>query len=217
MDLALILDYGNVLTLPQAPDVIAAMAARIDVAVDAFTAAYWQHRRGYDAGDYAAPDYWRRVLRSLGRRRGEPGGRTLLDWLTERDGDSWMRYRDEVWDLARDVRARGVRTAMLSNMGVELAEYIRRDRPLEAWFDAVVVSGEVRCVKPDRHIYRLCLARLDVEPPQALFVDDRADNIAAAARFGMRTVHFTGDGSMAELRAAVGKGAADSRPPANGR
>jgi FMN phosphatase YigB (HAD superfamily) len=60
-----------------------------------------------------------------------------------------MRYRDEVWDLTRNVRAKGVRTAMLSNMGVELGEYIRRDRPLEAWFDAVVVSGEFRCVKPD--------------------------------------------------------------------
>ena len=210
VNLALVLDYGNVLTLPQAPDLIAAMAARIDVAVDAFTTAYWRHRRGYDAGDYAAPDYWRRVLRSLGRRQGESVERTLLDWLTERDGDSWMRYRDEVWDLARDVRARGVRTAMLSNMGVELGEYIRRDRPLEAWFDAVVVSGEVRCVKPDPHIYRLCLARLDVEPAQALFVDDRADNIGAAARLGMRTVHFADDGSMAELREAVGHDAADS-------
>jgi epoxide hydrolase-like predicted phosphatase len=122
-----------------------------------------------------------------------------------------MRYRDEVWDLARDVRARGIRTAMLSNMGVELGEYNRRDRPLEAWFDAVVVSGEVHCVKPDPRIYRLCLARLEVEPAQALFVDDRADNIAAAARLGMRTVHFAHDGSMAELREAVGHDAADSR------
>jgi putative hydrolase of the HAD superfamily len=212
VNLALVLDYGNVLTLPQAPDVIAAMAARIDVAVDAFTTAYWRHRRGYDAGDYAAPDYWRRVLGSLGRRPGESDERMVLDWLTERDGDSWMRYRDEVWDLARDVRARGVRTAMLSNMGVELCEYIRRDRPLEAWFDAVVVSGEVHCVKPDLPIYRLCLARLNVEPAQAIFVDDRADNVAAAARLGMRTVHFTDNGSMAELREAVGYDAADSRP-----
>jgi len=201
MNLALVLDYGNVLTLPQAPDVITAMAARIDVAVDAFTTAYWRHRRGYDAGDYTAPDYWRRVLRSLGRRPGEFGERTLLDWLTERDGDSWMRYRDEVWDLARDVRARGVRTAMLSNMSVELGEYIRRDRSFEAWFGAVVVSGEVRCVKPDPQIYRLCLARLDVAPAQALFVDDRADNIAAAASLGMRTVQLRGrglDGGTAE-------------------
>jgi len=152
-----------------------------------------------------------RLRRSLGRRPGEFGERTLLDWLTERDGDSWMRYRDEVWDLARDVRARGVRTAMLSNMSVELGEYIRRDRSFEAWFGAVVVSGEVRCVKPDPQIYRLCLARLDVAPAQALFVDDRADNIAAAAWLGMRTVHFADEGSMAELRKAVGHDAADSR------
>jgi putative hydrolase of the HAD superfamily len=202
---ALILDYGNVLTLPQAPDVIQAMAARLDVTVEAFTAAYWAHRRGYDAGDYRAADYWRRVLDFLGRRPEPSGERPLVDWLVERDGDSWMRYRDEVWDLTRNARAGQVRTAMLSNMSVELADRIRRDRLLDAWFDAVVISGEVRRTKPDPRIYRLCLARLDVEPAHALFVDDRPDNVAAAARLGMRTVHFADDDPVTELRKALGQ------------
>lgn len=205
MDLALILDYGNVLTLPQAPDVVAAMAARAGASVEAFTAAYWEHRRGYDAGDVTAAEYWRRVLRSLGCPPEEDGGPELLDWLTARDGDSWMRYREEVWDLARAVRGRPVPTAMLSNMGVELARHIRRDRRLEDWFDVVIVSGEVRCLKPDARIYRLCLERLDLEPAQALFVDDRPENVAAAARLGMRTVHFAGDDPAADLREALAR------------
>lgn len=200
---ALILDYGNVLTMPQAPDVIHAMAARLGVTVEAFNAAYWEHRHGYDAGGYPAVEYWRRVLRSLGRRPEDPDERALLDWLNEHDGDSWMRYRDEVWDLARDVRALGVRTAMLTNMGAELADRIRRDRPLDRCFDVVVVSAEVRWVKPDPRIYRLCLEQLDVEPEQALFVDDRPDNVTAAAKLGMRTVHFGGADPVAELRKAL--------------
>ena len=200
---ALILDYGNVLTLPQALDVIQSMAARLNVTVDAFTAAYWEHRHGYDAGEYPALEYWRRVLGSLGRRPEESGERALLAWLADRDADSWMRYRGEVWDLARDVRARHVRTAMLTNMSAELAECLRRDRPLDQWFDVVVVSAEVRCVKPDPRLYRLCLQQLDVEPAQALFVDDRPENVAAAATLGMRTVYFAGDDPVAELRKAL--------------
>lgn len=201
---ALILDYGNVLTWPQSPEIIETMAARLGVTVGAFNAAYWEHRHGYDAGEYPAVDYWRRVLRSLGRRSDESGERALLDWLNERDGDSWMRYRDEVWDIARDVRARRARTAMLSNMGAQLADRIRRDRALDQWFDVVVVSAEVRCVKPDPRIYRLCLEQLDVESAQALFVDDRPDNVTAAAKLGMRTVHFAGADPVAELRKALG-------------
>ena len=200
---ALILDYGNVLTYPQARDVVEVMAARLGVGVEAFFAAYWEHRRPYDAEDYAAVEYWRRVLRSLGRRPEEPGEGTLLDWLTQRDGDSWMRYREETWNLARDARAGGVRTSMLSNMSVELYECIRRDRDLHEWFDVVIVSGDVRMTKPDPRIYRVCLDRLDAEPAECLFVDDRPENVSAAAALGMRTVHFAGEDPVAALRAAL--------------
>ena len=200
---ALILDYGNVLTLPQAPDVIETMAARLRVPVQAFTAAYWEHRHGYDGGECSVDEYWRRVLGSLGQRPEGSDERALLDWLADRDADSWMRYRGEVWDLARDVRAGHVRTAMLTNMSADLAARIRRDRPLDRWFDVVVVSAEVRRMKPDPRIYGLCLEQLDVEPQQALFVDDRPENVAAAARLGMRTVHFVGADPVADLRKAV--------------
>jgi putative hydrolase of the HAD superfamily len=200
---ALILDYGNVLTFPQPPDVIEAMAGRLDVPVDAFVRAYWQHRHGYDLGDYTDHDYWRRVLTSLGRRTGETGEPELLDWLTARDGESWMRYREDVWAIALGVRARQIRTAMLSNMSTELEACIRRARPLERWFDVVIVSGEVHSVKPEPRIYRLCLERLGLEPAQSLFVDDRPENVSAAIALGMRAVHFGGDGQIAVLRAAL--------------
>lgn len=205
----LILDYGRVLTYPQARDVIEAMAARLGVTVEAFSAAYWEHRRPYDAEDYTAVEYWRRVLRSLDRRPDEDDERTLLDWLTRRDGDSWMRYREETWDLAREVRASGIRTAMLSNMSVELYDCIRRDRDLHQWFDAVIISGDVRITKPDPRIYRLCLERVEAEPAECLFVDDRPENVSAASVLGMRIVHFVGDDPVKALRTAL----ADAQQP----
>lgn len=204
---ALILDYGRVLTYPQARDVIEAMATRLDVTAEAFSAAYWEHRRPYDAGDYPGVEYWRRVLRSLGRAPQDADEPALLDWLIRRDGDSWMRYRKETWDLARGVRGRGIRTAMLSNMGVELYECIRRDRDLTAWFDVVIVSGEVRSTKPDLPIYRLCLERVEAEPAECLFVDDRPENVSAAAALGMRTVYFEGDDPARALRTALAEAA----------
>jgi FMN phosphatase YigB (HAD superfamily) len=44
--------------------------------------------------------------------------------------------------------------------------------------------------KPDREIYELTCERLAISPSEAIFVDDNADNIAAARDFGMEVVHF---------------------------
>jgi HAD superfamily hydrolase (TIGR01509 family) len=92
---------------------------------------------------------------------------------------------------------------MLSNMSRDLEDAIRRDRPLEGWFDAVIVSAGVRLVKPDPMIYRLCLDRLGVDPAQAVFVDDRPENVDGAAAVGMETVHFGDDDGLAAVRAAL--------------
>ena len=46
-------------------------------------------------------------------------------------------------------------------------------------------------MKPNERIYRIALARLNVEPNEAVFVDDSSENIIAARDFGMAAVHFT--------------------------
>jgi putative hydrolase of the HAD superfamily len=80
---------------------------------------------------------------------------------------------------------------------------VRADRPLEALFDAVVVSCEFGLAKSDPAIYRLCLERLALPAAEVLFVDDQADNLAGAATVGLRTLHFEGPGALDRLRALV--------------
>jgi FMN phosphatase YigB (HAD superfamily) len=43
--------------------------------------------------------------------------------------------------------------------------------------------------KPDREIYELTCARMNIMPNEAVFLDDNAENIAAARAFGMKAVH----------------------------
>jgi putative hydrolase of the HAD superfamily len=198
----LILDYGNVLTHPQDQVWMGGAARRLDADVAAFRAAYWQHRHAYDA-DLTAAEYWDRVLAAS-----RPGAGALdagdLAWLIEADIASWSVDHDEVWALAAAFRRRGGRTAFLSNSGPEVMARVRARRPLEARFDAVVISCEVGLSKPDPRIYRLCLDRLGLSAPEALFVDDRADNIEGAARVGLRTFQFDGPDALDRLRVLVG-------------
>jgi putative hydrolase of the HAD superfamily len=195
---ALILDYGNVLTHVQRDHWLEAMATLANASRDNFLAAYWAHRHAYDSG-LPARDYWHRVAHAVGCVLDD----ATIDRLVELDARSWMEYREHVWDLARAFRAAGGRTALLSNGVPEIMTRIRANRALDQWFDTVVVSYEVGLAKPDPRIFELCLARLGAEAHETLFVDDRADNVEAAARLGLRTVHFTGDDAVARLAGAL--------------
>ena len=195
---ALILDYGNVLSHSQREDRLEALAAQARAPLNAFRDVYWQHRQPYDAGLPAA-EYWRRVLETLGQSSGASEHSPAIDQLIEADVASWTEYREEMWGLARSFRVSGGRTAFLSNGVPEAMARIRAERALERWFDVVVVSCEVGVAKPDPAIYKMCLSRLCVEANHALFVDDRLENIDAAARLGIKTFHFAGDDLMRRL------------------
>jgi HAD superfamily hydrolase (TIGR01509 family) len=62
--------------------------------------------------------------------------------------------------------------------------------PIDELCEEVVDSSHVGVRKPERAIYEITCERLRVEPGETVFVDDNADNIAAAREFGMEAVHF---------------------------
>jgi putative hydrolase of the HAD superfamily len=196
----LILDYGNVLSHAQDRTWMDRAARRLGADATALRAAYWRHRHAYDA-ELPAAAYWQRVVAAARPAAAlDPGD---LAWLIAADVASWSVYHDEVWTLAARFRAAGGRTALLSNSGPEVMARVRADRPLEARFDAVVISCEVGLAKPDPRIFRLCLERLGLAADAALFVDDRADNVEAAAGVGLRTLQFEGPDALERLRTRV--------------
>ncbi len=196
---ALILDYGEVLSWPQRPEALEAMAGVLGVPSADFADAYWRGRHEYDCG-MSARDYWTRAAAWLGL---PPLGEAQLSALIACDVASWTEYRDEMWDFVREFRAGGGRTAFLSNGVPEIMARIRADRPLDDWFDAVVVSCEVGLAKPDPAIYRFTLDRLGAAPADSLFVDDRLVNTQAAESLGIRTLTFARGGTVEDVRRAL--------------
>ena len=83
----------------------------------------------------------------------------------------------------------------------EFGEHWRSTFPIDELFEVVVDSSHVGMRKPEPEIYLLTCAQLEVEPSEAVFVDDNADNCAAARALGMETVHFGDDPrrALAEL------------------
>lgn len=123
------------------------------------------------------------VLVASERELGRP-----LDVFDLMAGLSGSAVRDEVVDFCRGVRARGLRTGLLTNNAREFEEFWKPLVPLDELFDDVVDSSEVGLRKPDARIYHLALERLGVEASAAVFVDDAPGNVEGARRVGIRSV-----------------------------
>lgn len=59
------------------------------------------------------------------------------------------------------------------------------------WFDGRVVSGEEKIRKPFPEFYQLLLNRYNVNPANAIFIDDSLRNVKAGEALGIRGIHFS--------------------------
>lgn len=93
--------------------------------------------------------------------------------------------------LVDELHAAGVPLYAITNFSGEFFAPFRAQEA--AFFDRfrdIVVSGDEQVVKPDPAIYRLALDRFGLEAEQAVFVDDRQENVDGAEAVGMIGVQF---------------------------
>lgn len=96
--------------------------------------------------------------------------------------------------VLRELRRRGVRTAIVSNCSHETPALIAR-LGLADEVDEVVLSFEVRSAKPDPGIYLAALERLGAAAGEAVFVDDQPAFCDGAAAVGLSTMLILRDPS----------------------
>jgi epoxide hydrolase-like predicted phosphatase len=101
-----------------------------------------------------------------------------------------LRPVPEMVAAAADARAAGYRTAIVSNMVPDWAEW-RHTIDADALVDVVVDSAVEGVRKPNPAIFRLTLERLGVAADRALFLDDFEWNLGGAASLGITTVHVS--------------------------
>lgn len=95
---------------------------------------------------------------------------------------------DELVSYIRSLRP-GYQTAVISNATDDLLPNLRR-HGIDDAFDLIVGSAWEGVMKPDPRIYQRTLARLGRAPQEAVFIDDFAHNIDAAAALGLATIHY---------------------------
>ena len=85
---------------------------------------------------------------------------------------------------------RTYKTALLSNAWNDLRQVITTKWHFEDVFDIMIISAEVKMVKPDPRIFHLAVERLGVQTSEAVFIDDVKENIEAARKEGLLAIHY---------------------------
>jgi putative hydrolase of the HAD superfamily len=127
---------------------------------------------------------------------GELKGREVMECLA---GD----IRPEMLEAVRRCHER-LKTAMLTNNWRAEDEGGRLD-DLLSLFDVVIESSKAGVRKPDPRFYEMACTQLEIEPSEAVFLDDLGINLKPARAMGMTTIKVVDpDAALAELEAAVG-------------
>ncbi len=184
---AVLFDYGQVLSCPPDPAAWARMRAITGLDEDRFHTAYWAFRHDYDRAALTGPAYWHAVAASTGIMLDD----TQLAALFAADVDVWTDLNVPMVEWASRLQRAGIRTGILSNIGNSIAYGIIAKLPWLSGFDHCTWSHSLFMAKPEPAIYLKTAEALHTAPANILFIDDREENVAAAAALGFQAIHYT--------------------------
>jgi putative hydrolase of the HAD superfamily len=190
-------DYGGVLSQQPADEDVSRLARAAGASVPALMDGYWQWRHAYDLAELDVAQYWQRVGRVVGRSYTE----AETAELSRLDSSMWLRLQAGTVALVQDLAAAGLPLALLSNAPGDVAEAVS-GLPVAASFGHLIFSCELKTGKPDPACYHAALATLGAGAEDVMFIDDRPENVAAAATLGIRSLRFT---TPAAAREAVSR------------
>ena len=197
---AVILDYGEVLCHHPTHEEIQRSARLFHVSPEVFPELFMRNRAAYDRGDLTAEAYWLKFADDTGAKISSSQIEDLRRW----DVEMWSTTNAAMMNWVKNLRAAGVKTAILSNMPWDMARHARKTFRWLSNFDCHVFSCEIGEIKPSPVIYRHCLDSLGVQPGDAIFIDDRESNVQGARDLGIHGIRFESSQQLAGALEDIG-------------
>lgn len=177
----LIFDLFGVIAHNQSKTDRAKLVATAAVSEVDFWDAYWALRPSYDRGQLSGTQYWT----SMAERLNTTFKNEQKQNLVAQDVASWASVNDRMVEILEELSAT-TRLALLSNIPQDITDHYLKCHKWLGIFEVRAFSSHIGYAKPQPEAYAWCLEELRVGPDQALFIDDRTENILAAEKAGIR-------------------------------
>lgn len=110
------------------------------------------------------------------------------------------RLDEDLLDFLQGLRTEYT-TALLSNAWSNLRTILARDYDIleGKTVDHILISAEIGYAKPDPRIYHHLSEKLSIDYASILFVDDFIENVEAARKLGICSIHFAPEKDMIQV------------------
>jgi len=126
--------------------------------------------------------------------------------------DAWFDRFDEMLagpipgsvSILAELRSADVPLYALSNWSAETYPWAVKRFEWLQWFRGIMLSGEVKLVKPNPIIFQRLLERFAIDAKSAVYIDDVESNVEAARALGMYGIRFTDAAALARELVQLG-------------
>jgi epoxide hydrolase-like predicted phosphatase len=179
---AIIFDWGGVLIDNPAPGYITYCAEHLKISKNELEKAFQKFHVGLQKGLISEERFWRQVCSEL-KIKNIPSHSLWEDAFKTAYSE-----KKDVFSMVSSLKRDGYKIALLSNTEMPMVDYFNERK--YQFFDVAVFSCIEGVAKPDREIYEITLKRLDVQPQEAIFVDDRKEFVIGARNVGINAFLF---------------------------
>jgi epoxide hydrolase-like predicted phosphatase len=179
----IIFDIGGVVTHTDFPAIYSSFARRIGIAPEVVIEYHKTHLDDLLLGSITTEKFWQDMR--------DAGGNPKLNfeeiWVEE--GLKNRHINEGMFPLIENLRKR-YSVGTLTNLTASRL-LIDKKTDLYSHFDYAVLSCDEHLKKPDPAFYRIALSRANVQPAEAVFIDDREEFIVSADRIGMKGIIYS--------------------------
>ncbi|WP_343216123.1 HAD-IA family hydrolase [Clostridium mobile] len=93
-------------------------------------------------------------------------------------------------EILKEVKLKGYKTLALSNFHLLAYENVIKKYNFFHYFDGGIISFKENLLKPENEIYEKLIMKYNIDPKEAIFIDDTKDNIESAKKLGFETILF---------------------------
>mgnify|MGYP003407683779 CR=1 FL=1 len=184
---AIVFDYGGVIELapPESPGLFEGITALSGIPIHDFRTLYFERNHLNNIHDQSQKETLLSVVRDLAKE--EAIVTQVAQFIDSFENGKVLNT--ELVDVIQKLRALGYPIALLSNYTSLLRKKLNK-HTLEDLFDHIIISSEVGLQKPDPEIFRRTFQALEVNPEEAIFIDDSPKSLSTAAEVGYHPIRF---------------------------
>lgn len=178
----IIFDWAGVFCTPAEPFSHPELLRMAKMDADSITKKVKPLYNQYYCGEISSKKFWDGVLKSF-----------KISGLNHRELNkaylnSYALY-PEMLDLAKNLK-KNYTVALLSNLTNGMMRHILVKHKIKSCFHKLFFSNQLGLMKPDKEIFLCALKSLKAGPAETVFIDDSLENIVAAEKLGLHTIHF---------------------------